>query len=308
MRIISMVNQKGGCGKTTTAINTAAAFAALGRRVLLIDLDPQAHATIGLGYDPDTQIRTIYDVFTRPGISLSQGVIGTSVSLLDLSPCNVLLASVEIELAGVPGKELTLARGLQAVRDKYDIVVIDCPPSLGVLTLNALVTSTDVIVPVQVHYYALEGLKRLLETIRIIRERFHPLSVENIGLLLTFVEDRTIFSRQIQQQMREIFDGLVFNTVIHRNARLTEAPSAGESVLTYAPGSRGAAEYKALAAEILDSTPPSDELCPAGQLRRGLQKVLSDIFAGIWIPPTQSQHPADTTEKTQGNEHPIEGT
>ena len=303
-----MVNQKGGCGKTTTAINTAAAFAMLGRRVLLIDLDPQAHTTIGLGYDPDAQVRTIYDVFIRPGISLSQGVIHTNVSLLDLSPCNVLLASVELELAGVAGKELTLARGLQTVRDKYDIVVIDCPPSLGVLTLNALVTSTDVLVPVQVHYYALEGLKRLLETIRIIRERFHPLSVENIGLLLTFVEDRTIFSRQIQQQMREIFDGRVFNTVIHRNARITEAPSAGESVLTYAPGSRGAAEYKALAAEILDTTSPSDELSPTGQLRRGLQKVLSDIFAGVWIPPSQSEHPAGTPEKTQGNEQHLEGT
>ncbi len=286
MRTIAMVNQKGGCGKTTTAINTAAAFAELGKRALLLDFDPQSHATIGLGYDPNTFDRTIYDVLTRPGVLLSDVIVRTSVSNLDLVPCNVLLASAELELAGTPGKELLLGRAFQGVRDAYELCVIDCPPSLGVLTLNALVTSTDIIVPVQVHYYALEGLKRLLETVRIIRHRFHPYSMESINLLLTFVEERTTFSRQIQQQMREIFGDLVFDTVIHRNVRLAEAPSAGLPVLAYAPQSKGATDYRALAAEILRTSPWAEE--PAVErMRRGIQKHLTTIFEGVWIPKRQ---------------------
>jgi chromosome partitioning protein len=172
--------------------------------------------------------------------------------------------------------------------------VIDCPPSLGTLTLNALVTSTDVIVPVQMHYYALEGLRRLLETVRIIHQRYHPYSVENVGVLLTFIEERTTFSRQIQQQMREVFGGLVFNSVIHRNIRLAEAPSAGESVLTYAPQSKGAADYRSLAAEIL-RTSPMPEGPSAGRARRGMQKQLTAIFNGVWIPKQRgSSKPAGT--------------
>lgn len=198
-------------------------------------------------------------------------------------PANVLLAGAELELIGRPGKELLLARALRTVRDSYEICVIDCPPSLGVLTLNALVTSTDVIVPVQMHYYALEGLRRLLETVRIIHQRFHPYSVETVGVLLTFIEERTTFSRQIQQQMREVFGKLVFDTVIHRNIRLAEAPSAGESVLTYAPQSKGAADYRSLAAEIL-RTSPMPEGPAAGRVRRGIQKQLTTIFDGVWIP------------------------
>ncbi len=281
-----MVNQKGGCGKTTTAINTAAALAELQKRVLLIDLDPQAHATIGLGHDPNDFERTIYDVLTQPGLPLSDVVVPTGLHTLGLVPCNVLLASAELELAGTPGKELLLGRGLQAVREAYDLCVIDCPPSLGILTLNALVGSTDVLVPVQVHYYALEGLKRLLETVRIIRQRFHPYSVENISLLLTFVEERTTFSRQIQQQMREIFGELVLDTVIHRNVRLAESPSAGIPVLKYAPQSKGATDYRALAAELLRTTPAAGEPS-VERMRRGIQKHLTTIFDGVWVPKRQ---------------------
>jgi len=283
MRIVAIVNQKGGCGKTTSAINTAAAFAELGKRVLLVDFDPQAHATIGLGCDSDSLDKTVYDVVTRANAPLASIVIATGVPGLSLAPCSVLLASAELELIGRPGKELLLARALQTVRDSYDLCVIDCPPSLGTLTLNALVTSTDVIVPVQMHYYALEGLRRLLETVRIVQQRFHPYSVENIGVLLTFIEERTTFCRQIQQQMREVFGGLVFNTVIHRNIRLAEAPSAGESVLTYAPQSKGAADYRLLAAEIL-RTSPMAEGPAAGKTRRGMQKQLTTIFDGVWVP------------------------
>lgn len=283
MKTIAMANQKGGCGKTTTAINTAAAVAELGKRVLLIDLDPQAHATIGLGYDPDTFGGTVYDVLVNASGSLLDVAVRTHVDGLDLVPCNVLLASAELELAGAPGKELLLGRGLRGTREAYDLCVIDCPPSLGVLTLNALVSSTDVLVPVQVHYYALEGLKRLLQTVRIVRERFHPYSVEHIGLLLTFVEERTTFSRQIQQQMRDIFGSLVFDTVIHRNVRLAESPSAGEPVLSYAPHSRGAADYRALAAEILNGT-AHVEVPSIDKVRRGIQKRVAAIFDGVWIP------------------------
>ena len=259
MRIIAILNQKGGCGKTTTAINTAAAFAANGNRVLLIDLDPQGHATIGLGLDPDAQSRTIYDSITNAQIPISEVVTGTNIEWLELAPCNVLLASAELELSGLLGKELLLTRKLEMVAGRYDLCFIDCPPSLGILTLNALIASTDVIVPVQVHYYALEGLKRLLESVRVLRERFPSCSAQILGLLLTFVENRTFFSRQIQQHMRKFFGDLVFDTVIHKNVRLAEAPSAGESILTYAPQSRGAADYKSLVEEILNDTAWAEE-------------------------------------------------
>lgn len=284
MRTIAVVNQKGGCGKTTTAINAAAAFAMQGKRVLLVDLDPQAHATIGLGYDPDTFDRTVYDLLTRSQESLDDVVVHTRTDGLHLVPCNVLLASADLELGAIPGKELLLGRSMRDARQSYDFCVIDCPPSLGVLTLNALVASTDIIVPVQVHYYALEGLKRLLETIHVIRDRFHPDAMENISLLLTFVEERRTFSRQIQQQMRDIFGDLVFDTVVHRDVRLTESPSAGESILTYAPRSRGAVDYRALACEIVTGAARDQEPSADSGMRRGLQKRLVNLFDGVWIP------------------------
>ena len=168
--------------------------------------------------------------------------------------------SCELELVGVVGKELILASKLRMLRERYSVCIIDSPPALSILTLNALVASTDVVVPVQVHYFALEGLKRLLETVHIIRDRFHPCSSEVLGLLLTFVEDGTIFSRQIQQKMRAFFGELVFDTVIHKTIRLAEAPSAGESILTYAPESRGAADYMSLAREILTDSVWAEEV------------------------------------------------
>lgn len=252
MRTIAIANQKGGCGKTTTAVNLAAAFAGTGRRTLIIDLDPQGHTTLGLGHNPETLDKTIYHALTDAQTPISRVIISTSVDGLNLAPSNILLSGAEFELADIVEKELILSEQLGIISNEYDMCVIDCPPSVGPLTLNALVASNDVVVPVQVNYYAMEGLKQLLETVNIIRVYFQPCSVKILGLLLTFVEDRTILSRQIQRQMREFFGDLVFDTVIHRTVRLAEAPSSGESVLTYAPTNRGAAEYKALAEEIIN--------------------------------------------------------
>lgn len=253
MRIIAIANQKGGCGKTTTAVNLAAALAENSNRTLLIDLDPQGHSTIGFGYNPDELDITIYDVLVNVQVGISEVTLGTKVEWLDLAPSNILLSGGELDLTGIVGREFILSEKLRMVRNKYDVCVIDCPPSLSLLTLNALVASTDVIVPVQVHYYAMEGLKQFFETTHIIKERFHPCHVKILGILLTLVENNTLLSKQIQQQMREFFGQLVFDTVIHRNVRLAEAPSAGESVLIYAPQSKAAAEYRALAEEIIHS-------------------------------------------------------
>jgi chromosome partitioning protein len=251
MRTIAIANQKGGCGKTTTAVNLAAAFALSGSRVLLVDIDPQAHATLGFGHDPDSQGKTIYDALTNSQIPLSRVVLSTAVKGLNVVPNNILLSGMEFELASRPEREYALRELLNAVSNSYDFCVIDCSPSLSLLTLNALVASTGVVIPVQTHYYALEGLRQLLETIQIVRERFND-QLRILGVLLTFVESRTMLSRQVQRQMRDFFGELVFDTVIHRTVRLAEAPSAGESVLTYAPGCKGAAEYKALADEIIN--------------------------------------------------------
>jgi len=250
MRTIVITNQKGGCGKTTTAVNLAAALAQKGQKVLIVDLDPQAHATLGLGHNPEALHRSVFNSLSNEQVPLSKVTIGTKIEGLDLAPSSGLLVRADLEPAIMPKEEFTLLEQLKFVSNKYDICVIDCPPSLGPLTINALVASTDVIVPVQVHYYALEGLKKLLETVKNTRKRFAPCTVKILGLLLTFVETNVALSQQVERQMREFFGNLVFDTVIHSTISLAEAPSAGEPIFNYAPKSQGAAEYRALAEEV----------------------------------------------------------
>jgi len=251
MRTIAIANQKGGCGKTTTAVNLATAFAMLGREVLIIDLDPQGHATLALGCDPGMLDKTVYHALTNARVPMPRVIISSNEKNLELAPSNILLSGVELELATMYSREYILSQQLSSLNDCYDICVIDCSPSLSLLTLNALVASDEVIIPVEVQYYAIEGLRQLMETIDVVRQRFNY-NLNILGILLAFVESRTILSRQIQRQMREFFSELVFDTVISRTVRLAEAPSASKSIFSYAPECKGAFEYMSLAEEIIN--------------------------------------------------------
>jgi len=248
MRTIAITNQKGGCGKTTTAVNLAASFAENGDKTLLVDLDPQGHSTIGFGYDPDELKKTIYDVLVKAKTSVPDVTMATKIEHLDLAPGNVLLSGAESDLISIS----VLHEKLERVGDRYDVCIIDCPPSLGMLTLNALLACDGVVVPVQVHYYAMEGLKQLFATVNAVKAHFHSCNVRILGVLLTFVESSTLLSKEVEQQMREYFSDLVFETVIHKSVRLAEAPSAGEPIVVYAPRSRASDQYRALTREIIE--------------------------------------------------------
>ncbi len=250
MQIIAVSNQKGGCGKTTSAISLAAALAETGQRVLLIDLDPQGHTTLGLGHVPDGFEKTVYHLMVNDGAVASDIAVGTSVVRLDLMPGDTRLTEVERKLGSAPGKELILGEQLRSLSNRYDACVIDCAPWEGLPALSALVASTRVLVPVQARSYALAGLVRSLDVIESTRRRFHPCSVTALGALLTFVEGRTTLSKRVEQTLRERFGPLVFDTVIHKAVALAEAPRAGLPILAYAPAGRSAGEYRALAQEV----------------------------------------------------------
>jgi chromosome partitioning protein len=279
VRTISIVNQKGGCGKTTTAINLAVAFAQCRERVLLVDLDPQAHVTSGLGHDPDSFKSTIYDALLKDDCLDPDIVIRTDVAGLDLIPCNVLLANAEVQLTRTAGTERRLGRCLDGLGDRYDVCVIDCPPSLGILTANALAAGSDVIVPVSVHYRALDGVHRLVGTIQLMRGCGQASAVR-VHLLLTFVEGHGSLARRLRQELRDRFGGMVLNAVIHRSVKLAEAPGAGMSVLSYAPQSQGAADYRTLAREVLAGR-RREERQPIAPVRRRAPGRLDGILGRL---------------------------
>ena len=246
-KVIAIVNQKGGVGKTTTSVNLTAALAARGRRVLLCDFDPQANATSGLGVDKNAASVTSYDVIINEK-PLSSGIVHTDFG--DLLPSSAALSGAAVELVGMDDREHILKNALQEVRAQYDYIFIDCPPSLELLTLNALCAAEEILIPVQCEYYALEGLSDLMMTLRAVKRRLNP-SLSIFGVLLTMFDGRTNFSQQVAEEVRRHFPGKVFAAVIPRNVRLSEAPSHGLPVIAYDKFSRGAAAYLALADEIL---------------------------------------------------------
>jgi chromosome partitioning protein len=248
-RTIALANQKGGVGKTTTAINLAAGLAALDRRVLLVDLDAQANATSGLGFPRQKEGPDAYDVLLSA--DATGAIRPTAFPNLDLLPSGRDLVGAEIELVGAEDRETRLRQALQPVRGNYAFVLIDCPPSLSLLTVNALAAADSVLVPIQTEYFALEGLSELLETVDRIRRSFHPgLLLE--GIVLTMYDERTNLARQVTDDIRNHFGDRVYRTVIPRNVRLGEAPSFGKPVLAYDIKSKGAEAYLALAREFLD--------------------------------------------------------
>jgi chromosome partitioning protein len=252
-RIVSIANQKGGVGKTTTAVNLGASLAAAERTVLIVDVDPQANATSGLGISPEQISVSSYDVLIGQA-SASEAVLRSELDYLDVLPANRDLAGAEIELVSADEREWRLRDGLATLRDRYDFILIDCPPSLGLLTLNALCAADAVIVPLQCEYYALEGLSRLLETIGMLREGLNRGLVVD-GIVLTMFDSRTSLSEQVAREVRENFDGRVFETVIPRNVRLSESPSFGKPALLYDARSRGSQRYLDLAREYLGCAP-----------------------------------------------------
>jgi chromosome partitioning protein len=247
-RTIACANQKGGVGKTTTVVNLGSYLAFAGERVLIVDLDPQGNATSGLGFDRRSINRSIYDAVVD-GMQISDVILAGPVDRLDVVPSAIALAGAELELASVEGRERRLARQLSGIADRYDYILIDCPPALGLLTVNALTAADSVLIPLQCEFYALEGLTQLLATLDLVRDHLNP-GLGISGVVLTMYDARTNLSADVAEEARRHLGALVFDTVVPRSVRLSEAPSHGLPIQRYSPASAGAIAYAALATEM----------------------------------------------------------
>ncbi|MBU0502135.1 MAG: AAA family ATPase [bacterium] len=245
----AVVNQKGGVGKTTTTVNLAAYLANFGKKILLIDVDAQSNASVGLGVDRSEIKKCLYDVLIE-GTPAEEVIIKTSIENLDVLPSTPRLAGAEVELITMEPREQRLKQALQSIESSYDMIILDCPPSLSLLTVNALTVAHEVIIPIQCEYYALEGISQLTHTLELVRESLNP-ELKIRGIVLTMYDPRTLLSAQVADETRKYFGKKVFNTVIPRNVRLAEAPSFGQPILFYAPGSKGAEAYENLCQEVI---------------------------------------------------------